>query len=119
MALNEIQGAELAHPVEANAVFVRLPDATIARLREAGARFYDWPPPEGGQHADPAGPVLRHAGTRCRQASSTSQENKPRRNLEIGPPIPISKVPGGNSARRTKRPGSQGAGPTHKAQRRL
>jgi threonine aldolase len=47
--LGEIPGAELAHPVEANAVFVRLPDAAIARLREAGARFYDWSPPAGGR----------------------------------------------------------------------
>jgi threonine aldolase len=47
--LSEIPGAELAHAVEANAVFVRLPDTTIARLREAGARFYDWSPPAGGR----------------------------------------------------------------------
>jgi len=47
--LTEIPGVDLAHPVEANAVFVRLPDASIARLREAGARFYDWSPPAGGR----------------------------------------------------------------------
>lgn len=47
-ALKQVPGAVLAHPVEANAVFVRLPDATIARLREAGARFYDWTPPKDG-----------------------------------------------------------------------
>ncbi len=45
----EIPGAELAHPVEANAVFVRLPDKTVARLRAAGAIFYDWTPPEQGR----------------------------------------------------------------------
>jgi threonine aldolase len=38
----DVAGAELAHPVEANALFVWLPDATIARLRKAGAKFYDW-----------------------------------------------------------------------------
>ena len=47
--LGEIDGAELAVPVEANAVFVRLPDAVVARLRREGARFYDWEPPEGGR----------------------------------------------------------------------
>jgi threonine aldolase len=47
-ALAQLPGAELADPVEANAVFVRLPDETVARLRKAGAVFYDWTPPEGG-----------------------------------------------------------------------
>lgn len=46
--LAAIPGAELAHPVDANAVFVRLPDATVAKLRAAGGRFYDWGPPSGG-----------------------------------------------------------------------
>jgi threonine aldolase len=46
--LSRVPGAEIAHPVEANAVFARLPDATIAKLRDAGARFYDWAPPVGG-----------------------------------------------------------------------
>jgi threonine aldolase len=48
-ALAQVPGAELAHAVESNAIFVRLPDATVARLRGAGARFYDWEPPEGGR----------------------------------------------------------------------
>ncbi|MBV8977144.1 MAG: low specificity L-threonine aldolase [Alphaproteobacteria bacterium] len=39
---------ELATPVEANEVFVRIPDATVARLRAAGALFYDWAPSESG-----------------------------------------------------------------------
>ncbi len=47
-ALKQVPGAVLAHPVEANAVFVRLPDAMVAKLREAGARFYDWTPPKDG-----------------------------------------------------------------------
>ena len=38
-----------AHPVEANMVFLSLPDATVARLRAAGARFYDWGPPKDGR----------------------------------------------------------------------
>jgi threonine aldolase len=47
--LSKIAGAELAYPVEANGVFVRLPDATVARLRERGARFLDWAPPRDGR----------------------------------------------------------------------
>lgn len=40
---------KIADPVEANAVFARLPDKTIARLREAGAQFYDWEPSLNGE----------------------------------------------------------------------
>lgn len=47
--LASIDGAELADPVEANAVFVTMPDETIMRLRAAGARFLDWTPPSGGR----------------------------------------------------------------------
>jgi threonine aldolase len=47
--LTGVAGAELAHPVEANAVFTYLPDATVARLRRHGAAFYDWAPPKGGR----------------------------------------------------------------------
>jgi threonine aldolase len=47
--LSAIEGAALAHPVEANAVFVHLPDAVVAQLRAAGARFYDWKPPAQGR----------------------------------------------------------------------
>jgi threonine aldolase len=47
--LAQIPGAELSCPVEANALFVYLPDATVARLREKGAKFYDWQPPSGGR----------------------------------------------------------------------
>jgi threonine aldolase len=46
--LNGIEGASLAWPVEANEVFVRLPHATVARLRQAGAAFDDWEPPTDG-----------------------------------------------------------------------
>jgi len=44
-----VDGANLAHPVEANEVLVHLPDETAARLRKAGAVFYDWEPPRAGR----------------------------------------------------------------------
>jgi threonine aldolase len=44
-----IPGGELAYPAQGNAVFAYLPDAIIARLRAAGARFYDWQPPANGR----------------------------------------------------------------------
>jgi len=47
--LAETMPGELAHPVEANEVFLRLPDALVARLRSVGARFYDWTPSENGR----------------------------------------------------------------------
>ena len=47
--LAQLENAELAHPVEANALFVWLPDETIARLRQAGAAFYDWRPSTEGR----------------------------------------------------------------------
>lgn len=36
-------GAEMAHPVEANEVFARLPDAVARGLRDKGALFHPWP----------------------------------------------------------------------------
>jgi threonine aldolase len=42
-------GVETAYPVEANEVFARLPDATVARLRTGGALFYDWEKPKDGR----------------------------------------------------------------------
>jgi threonine aldolase len=47
--LTGVPGAEIAYPVEANEVLVRLPDPMIARLRAAGARFYDWSPSSNGR----------------------------------------------------------------------
>ncbi|MDE2184316.1 MAG: low specificity L-threonine aldolase [Alphaproteobacteria bacterium] len=47
--LAAIPGVEIAHAVEANAVFVRLPEATVSRLRSRGAVFYDWGPPAEGR----------------------------------------------------------------------
>jgi len=40
--LERVPGARLAHPVEANMVFVWLPNALVARLRAQGVSFYDW-----------------------------------------------------------------------------
>jgi threonine aldolase len=45
-ALSKIANVELAEPVEANEVLVRLPDSMVQKLRDAGALFYDWEPPE-------------------------------------------------------------------------
>jgi threonine aldolase len=41
--LQSLPGVELLHPVEANEIFIRLPLATVAGLRDAGFDFYDWP----------------------------------------------------------------------------
>jgi len=46
--LAEEMPGERVYPVEANEVFLRLPDATVAKLRAAGARFCDWVPSEDG-----------------------------------------------------------------------
>jgi threonine aldolase len=43
-----LPGSGLLHPVEANEVFVKLPLAVIAGLREAGFEFYDWPGEDAG-----------------------------------------------------------------------
>lgn len=47
--LKQAKGARIVHPVEANAVFVSLPDAEVQRLRDGGALFYDWGPPADGR----------------------------------------------------------------------
>lgn len=41
--LSQIEGVELAHPVDGNEVFVTLPDAVTEKMRAAGAGFYQWP----------------------------------------------------------------------------
>jgi threonine aldolase len=41
--LGQIEGAAVRFPVEANEIFVRLPAATVSRLRAAGAAFHRWP----------------------------------------------------------------------------
>jgi threonine aldolase len=47
--LSAIAGVELGHPVQGNALFVWLPTAIAAKLREKGARFYDWAGPKDGR----------------------------------------------------------------------
>jgi threonine aldolase len=45
--LPRLPGSRLLHPVEANELFVQLPPAMIAGLRQAGFDFYDCPGEEG------------------------------------------------------------------------
>lgn len=40
--LGGLPGVHLQHPVEVNEVFVQMPQAMVAGLREAGFAFYDW-----------------------------------------------------------------------------
>ena len=40
---------EIVHPVEANAVFARIPDKMVERLRSEGVHFYDWAMSEDGR----------------------------------------------------------------------
>ena len=40
--LQHLPQASLLHPVEANEIFVRLPQGVLAGLRDAGFSFYDW-----------------------------------------------------------------------------
>jgi threonine aldolase len=47
--LKTVEGAELAYPVEANMVFMRFPDSTVAQMRKSGASFYNWEPPKNGR----------------------------------------------------------------------
>ena len=44
--LAQLPGVELRHPVEANELFPRLPEAVIGGLLEAGFGFYRWGPEE-------------------------------------------------------------------------
>lgn len=46
-----LPGVDLQHPVQANILFVTWPAGTSARLKAAGAVFYDWPPPAEGREA--------------------------------------------------------------------
>ncbi|HEX3432067.1 MAG TPA: low specificity L-threonine aldolase [Rhizomicrobium sp.] len=47
--LRDIADVEVVHPVDANLVFATLPESLILKLRSAGAKFYDWSPPERGR----------------------------------------------------------------------
>ena len=42
--LAEVPGAELSHPVEANVIFLRLPEPVIQGLFDRGFQFYRWGP---------------------------------------------------------------------------
>jgi threonine aldolase len=46
-AAGHIPGMKLLHPVEANELFILMPDAAIAELEAAGYRFYRWEAVEG------------------------------------------------------------------------
>lgn len=46
--LDKLEGVTLAHPVEANEIFTRLPDALATALRNDGFLFLDWPPAGDG-----------------------------------------------------------------------
>ncbi len=45
------RGARFLHPVEANMIFAAWPAGTHARLKAAGAVYYDWAPPGPGEEA--------------------------------------------------------------------
>jgi threonine aldolase len=47
--LKNIPGVSLGYPAQANAVFAWLPHAAAERLRNQGARFYDWAAGEDGR----------------------------------------------------------------------
>lgn len=63
--LGGVEGAVLASPVEANEIFVRMPPATIGRLRSAGAAFHPWP----GSGDGAAGITVRLVTSFATQAS--------------------------------------------------
>lgn len=48
--LSGIPAVRIAEPVEANEVFVEMPDLLVRRLRAAGARFYEWERTQGGSN---------------------------------------------------------------------
>jgi threonine aldolase len=48
-ALANIDGVEIAYPVESNAVFARVPDATAEQWNAYGVRYLDWAPSDGNR----------------------------------------------------------------------
>ncbi|MDB5394934.1 MAG: ltaE [Rhodospirillales bacterium] len=46
-AIGKIPGVKLLHPVQANELFILMPDVAIAALEAAGHRFYRWEAAEG------------------------------------------------------------------------
>ena len=49
--LARVPGVRLLHPVQANILFVEWPAGTHARLKAAGATYYEWDAPEGREAA--------------------------------------------------------------------
>jgi threonine aldolase len=49
--LESIQGSELYHQVEANEIFITLPEVSLKAIEEAGYAFYRW--------QDPNSPLIR------------------------------------------------------------
>ena len=47
--LSAIPGLRLAEPVEANEVFVEMPDTLVRKLHDEGAQFYEWQKRENGR----------------------------------------------------------------------
>lgn len=47
--LGALPGAAIAYPVQANEIFVRLRTNIAEALRQNGAQFYDWEPPQDGK----------------------------------------------------------------------
>ena len=58
--LATLPGVHLVQPVQANEVFVALPDATIDALLQDGFEFYRWPAPAGA-----TGPLIRLVTSFC------------------------------------------------------
>ena len=48
-SLRKIPDLEIIYPVEANLVFVSLPESLFHKLQSAGAKYYDWGPWEKGR----------------------------------------------------------------------
>jgi threonine aldolase len=47
--LGEAAGGYLLHPVESNQVFIKPGPNALAKLRAAGAEFYDWGAAQSGE----------------------------------------------------------------------
>ena len=64
--LKSVAGAKLLHPVEANELFVAMPEESVNSLEVAGIRFLPLAAASGRLRRDhPLGDVLRHLERRC------------------------------------------------------
>jgi threonine aldolase len=66
--LNAVQGARLLHPIEANELFVALPEKTVAALERQAFKFYRWP-----LHADSAGVAIRLVTSYATQSADVEE----------------------------------------------